>query len=64
MIDPHVLQGGASSWLRIAANEEGFGLSSGRLKPAPTDEGPPDVSGFTAPGASDLTPGPRLTPDT
>ena len=24
MIDPHVLQGGASSWLRIAANSDVF----------------------------------------
>jgi len=70
MIDPHVLHGGASSWLRMAANEDGFG--SVRLKPDPTDEelpapadvDPPDAAGFTVPDPSGLTPGPGLTPDT
>jgi hypothetical protein len=28
MIEPHVLHGGASSWFRMAANSEVFGLAS------------------------------------
>ena len=69
MIDPHVLHGGASSWLRMAANEDGFG--SVRLKPDPTDEelpapdvDPPDAGGVILTDTSDLTPGPGLVPDT
>ena len=74
MIDPHVLHGGASSWLRIAANEDGFGsggpdLSAEAFAKA---EGPPLRSaGDGAAGSADtlteasgLTPGPRLIPDT
>src|SRR3954468_21868832 len=53
MIDPHVLHGGASSWLRIAAPENDdlagsadlgaagdSGFASVRLKPDPTEPDP------------------------
>jgi hypothetical protein len=47
MIDPHVLHGGASSWLRIAANEEGRG-SPGAPEGAPLRPAACDASAFGA----------------
>ena len=49
MIDPHVLHGGASSWLRIAANSlplffAGAASLSVRLKPDATTDGAETVT--------------------